>query len=58
MSFKVEEVSDVNVAYILSSLIELKRVYRESKAVEDVENIDKLILFLEDKKLYAGGTIK
>lgn len=58
MGIKVRELNDIEVGYILSSLVELKKVYGENKANEDDYN--SLLGLLEDfrnNKVYIGEKI-
>ena len=58
MGIKVRELNDIEVGYILSSLVELKRVYSQNKANEDDYN--SLLGLLEDfrnNKVYIGEKI-
>lgn len=58
MGMKVRELNDSEVGYILSSLVELKRLYRENNANEEDYNcILGLIDDLNNNKVYIGGRI-
>lgn len=58
MGIKVKELSDFDVGYILSSLIELKRLYAENNANEEDYNcVLALIEDIKNNKIYVGERI-
>lgn len=55
MGIRVKELNDSEVGYILSSLVELKRVYGQNNANEEDYNcVLGLIEDFRDNKVYIG----